>query len=90
MSTAVDETGKALRGQIGDLLQGLSEAELQMVSKFVEFVYYGAGRHTAANAPIDDEPETEEERRAVELARGSLDRNAGVLSQEELRRQLGL
>jgi hypothetical protein len=90
MSTAVDETGKALRGQIGDLLQGLSEAELQMVSKFVEFVYYGAGLHTAANAPIDDEPETEEERRAVELARDSLDRNAGVLSQEELRRRLGL
>ena len=90
MGTAVDETEKALREQIGDLLRGLSEAELQMVSKFVEFVYYGSGLHTTANAPIDDEPETEEERRAVALARDALDRNAGVLSQEELRRRLGL
>ena len=90
MSTVVNEAQKTLRERIADLLQGLAESELRMVSKFVEFVYYGAGHRTTANAPVDDEPETEEERRGAALARESLARDEDVLSQEELRRRLGL
>jgi hypothetical protein len=43
------------------------------------------------NAPIDDEPETEEERRAVAEARGWLARNGGHgIPHEEAMQRLGL
>ena len=41
------------------------------------------------NAPLDDEPETAEERAAVEEAREA-ERRGEVISDEELRRRLGL
>ena len=40
-------------------------------------------------APLDDEPESEEERAAVEEAREA-ERRGEVISDEELRRRLGL
>ncbi len=45
--------------------------------------------HAFLNAPEDDEPETEEERAAVEEAYEALARGE-VVSDEELRRELGL
>jgi hypothetical protein len=38
-----------------------------------------------ANAPDDDEPETEEERAAVEAARGDLRAGSGLYTHEEVR-----
>ncbi len=45
--------------------------------------------YTAETAPIDDEPETDEERAAVAEAKAELARREGITT-EELRRQLGL
>ena len=45
--------------------------------------------HAFLNAPEDDEPETEEEQAAVEEAYEALARGE-VVSDEELRRELGL
>jgi hypothetical protein len=45
--------------------------------------------YTIETAPIDDEPETEEERAAVAEARAASARGE-VMTTEELRRQLGL
>ncbi len=43
------------------------------------------------NAPVDDEPETEEEKQAVEEARTSLQHNGGKgISHDEAMRRLGL
>jgi hypothetical protein len=42
-----------------------------------------------ANAPLDDEPETDEEREAVAEGRAALARGESV-SLEEVRRQLGI
>ena len=41
------------------------------------------------NAPIDDEPDTEEERALIAEGRAALERG-DVVSDEELRRELGL
>lgn len=41
------------------------------------------------NAPLDDEPETDEERAAIEEGLADLERG-DVVSDEELRRELGL
>ncbi len=60
------------------------------VQKFVEFLYHGAGLHTAETAPIDNEPETDEERAAVQEARDSIARGERGIPHEELRRKLGL
>lgn len=44
---------------------------------------------TLLNAPIDDEPETEEERAAVAEALAELERGE-IVTDEELRRELGI
>ena len=76
VSATIDHVGReqTIKDLIADLLKGLSESELLMVKKFVEFVSYGAGLHTIETAPIDDEPETEGERAAVQEARDSMAR----------------
>lgn len=49
----------------------------------------GSGLRALLEAPLDDEPETEEERRAVHAAREDLARGE-VRTLEEVRRELGL
>jgi len=90
MPVALDRPGQAIKDRIADLLDALSEPELVTVQKFVEFLYHGAGLHTAETAPIDNEPETEEERTAVQEARDSIARGERGIPHEELRRELGL
>jgi hypothetical protein len=92
MPTTLDQAAlmRPTKDRIANLLDALSESELETVRKFVEFLYHGAGLYTAATAPVDEEPETEEERAAVQEARDSLDRGERGIPHEEVRRELGL
>ena len=58
-------------------LDRLSEAQLSAVRGLLEAMLDPAAR-ALANAPVDDEPVTEEEERAVAEARESLKRNGGI------------
>jgi hypothetical protein len=92
MPVTIDHAGQEenIKESVADLLNGLSGSELVMVKKFVELISYGAGPHTIETAPIDDEPETEQERAAVQEARDSIARGETGISHDELRRELGL
>ena len=92
MAATIDPVGQeqTIQGHIADLLKGLSRSELLMVKKFVEFVSYGAGLRTIETAPIDEEPETDGERAAVQEARDSMARGERGVPHEELRREFGL
>lgn len=77
-------------------VEELSEAEAAEALEILVDRGEGAepGERTAAtldelldNAPIDDEPETEEERRAVAEAREEL-RRGEVISAEEIKREI--
>lgn len=81
---------QAVKDRIADLLDALGESELVTVQRFVEFLYHGAGLHTAETAPIDNEAETDEERAAVQEARDSIARGERGIPHEELRHELGL
>ncbi len=75
---------------IKQLVDQLPESELETVRRFLEYVKASADPvwNAFLNAPLDDEPETEEERSSVEEARR--DFQAGnVISLEELDRKLG-
>ncbi len=92
MAAAIDQVGEqqAIKDHVVDLLKGLSGWELLAVKKFVEFISYGAGRHTIETAPIDDEPETAGERAAVQEARDSMARGERGIPHDQLRREFGL
>jgi len=77
------------RDHLRQLVDRLPESELSAAERFLSFLCADPVLLALANAPEDDEPETEEERLAVEEARESLRRGAGI-SHEELRRELGL
>ena len=75
------------------LIDELPESELHAAERFLEYLR-DMGRCDPVllaleNAPFDDEPETEEERAAVQEAREALARGE-VVSDEQLRRELGL
>ena len=72
------------------LIEELPEAELQAAERFLAFLRSQADPLVAAlaAAPVDDEPETEEERLAVAEAREAIARG-DVVSDEELWRRLG-
>ncbi|MBX6352053.1 MAG: hypothetical protein IRZ10_01860 [Thermoflavifilum sp.] len=74
------------------MLDAIPEGLLPAVRKSLESILDGADdpvRRALENAPLDDEPETDEERKAVE--EGKADIRAGrTLSTDELRQELGL
>jgi hypothetical protein len=76
------------RDRLHDLVDALPEGEFATAARVLEAL--GSPRdYTTVTAPIDDEPETEEERLAVEEARADV--AAGrVSSAAEVFRRLGL
>jgi hypothetical protein len=78
--------------RLHDLIDALPERDVATIARVLEaFTGLDAGEpfYTLETAPLDDEPETEAERRAVEEARADL--AAGrVVTQEELDRRYGL
>ncbi len=77
------------REHLHQLVEQVPEGEVHAAERFLEYLCAEPVLRALANAPLDDEPETEEERQAVEEARESLRRGEGI-SHEELRRELGL
>jgi hypothetical protein len=72
------------------LIDRLPETQLSALVGLLETIVDPAAA-ALRNAPVDDEPETEEEKQAVAEARAWLDRNGGKgIPHEEAMRRLGL
>jgi len=81
-----------LKEELHRLVDKLPQSELRSAQRFLRYLNDTARDpllQTLANAPIDEEPETEEERRAVQIAREEVARGE-VKSLEEVRSELGL
>lgn len=82
------------RERVMKMVEGLEdypEASIAAVEEFIAFIRWQVDPVRAAldNAPIDDEPEDEEERLAVAEAKAELARGEGI-PDEEVWRSLGL
>lgn len=80
------------REELHDLINRLPESELPAVRSYLRYLAETTDDpvlRALVNAPVDDEPETEEEKKAVEEAKGAL-AEGRVLSDEEMARELGL
>jgi hypothetical protein len=63
--------------QAHELIERLAPSQISAVVHLLE-VMTDSLAHSLANAPIDDEPITEEEAREIAAARASLDRGEGI------------
>lgn len=80
------------KDELHRLVDELPVGEVQAARRFLEYLRDRGGDpllRALENAPEDDEPETPEEEAAVKHARESVKRGE-VVSDEELRRRLGL
>ncbi len=78
------------REELHELIDKLPESELPAVRSYLRYLADVATDpvlRTLLNAPLDDEPETEEERQAVQEAKEDV-ASGRVVSQEEARRRL--
>ena len=84
-------TSKATKKDLKGIVDQLPESELQTARRFLEYLRDTCDPVLQAflKAPEDDVPETEEERAAVPEAYEALARG-DVVSDEELKRELGL
>lgn len=65
------------RQQAHDLIKRLAPSQISAVVRLLELMTDPVAR-SLANAPLDDEPVSEEEAREVAAARASLDRGEGI------------
>ena len=89
----VDEQDEraALRQNLKDLIDGLPERDLYAVKRYIQFLHYvdDPVAMSLAEAPLDDEPLTDEDIAA--LAEAEEDIKAGrLIPAEEVYRELGL
>jgi len=80
------------REDLHRLIEEIPDGELPGVQRYLEYVRDIASdpvRRSIETAPLDDEPETEEERQGVEEAKADI-RAGRTMSTEELKRELGL
>ncbi len=76
--------------ELHDLVDRLSDEDLAEALAYVRWLISDAASHDPlAAVPIDDEPETEEERAAVERALEQL-QTGDVVPHTQVRRELGL
>jgi len=69
--------------QVHELVERLAPSQISALVHLLE-VMVDPVAHSLANAPIDDEPVTEEEARDIAAARASLDRGEGITNEEVL------
>src|ERR1700722_10203599 len=69
--------------QAHDLIERLAPSQISAVVHLLEAMIDQRAR-SLANAPVDDEPVTEEEARQIAAARASLDRGEGILHEKVL------
>ncbi|OFW77949.1 MAG: hypothetical protein A2201_13455 [Alicyclobacillus sp. RIFOXYA1_FULL_53_8] len=80
------------REELHRILDEIPEGKLPVVRKYLKNVRDATDdpvRRAVENAPLDDEPETEEEIQAVEESKADI-RTGRTLSNVELKRELGL
>lgn len=79
------------REELRRILDQLPEGELRAARRYLEYLrdLGDPVRRAFETAPEDDEPESEEEARAVQEGRDAIERGE-VVSDAEVRRQLGL
>jgi Spy/CpxP family protein refolding chaperone len=80
------------REELHELIDQIPESELPAARSYLRYLAQTASDpvlRSLLNAPIDDEPETEEERKAVDEAKEAL-AEGRVMSDEEMARVLGL
>ncbi len=79
------------RATLHQIIEALPESELVAAERFLAYLRDMADpvRRTLLTAPWDDEPETEDERQAVQEARNELARGE-VYPLDEVRREPGL
>ena len=78
-----------MRAHLHALVDLLPECELAPAGRLLAALPGDAMLRTLMDAPADDEPVTEEERRLLDQARESL-RNDGGVTTADLRRSLGI
>ncbi len=90
-SSSIIDTAFDLDGGLGRLIDSLPESEIQTAQRFLEYLqmHEDLVANAAQEAPEDDEPETEEERRMVIEAREDIERG-DVSSGEPAWEELGL
>lgn len=74
--------------KLRERLDGMSEARAAQTLGWIEDTEDDPLLQVLANAPLDDEPETDEERRLVEEGREDF-RRGDVVSWEEIRKEFG-
>lgn len=74
--------------KLRERLDGMSEARAAQTLGWIEDTEDDPLLLALANAPLDDEPETDEERRLVEEGREDF-RRGDVVSWEEIRKEFG-
>ena len=72
-----------------ELIERLPVDRIPTVVRFMEFMLLDPVSRSLATAPIDDEPLTEEEARAIEASKEWLRHNQGI-SHEEVLAEFGL
>lgn len=78
-----------LKQELHDLIDQLDDEDVAETLAYVRWLIIdGTPRRTPETVPIDDEPETEEERAAVARALEQLKRG-DVVSHAQVRRELG-
>lgn len=82
----------AIKDKLHHLVDRLPDSEVPAAERYLEYLSLARRDpflQALVNAPLDDEPETEEERAAVAEARSALE-GGEVISDDDLRRDLGL
>jgi hypothetical protein len=83
--------GAAEKHHAHELIELLPDSQLAVAVRFLESMLLDPVAAALRNAPMDDEPETEEEKQAVAEARVWLERNGGKgIPHDEAMRRLGM
>ena len=86
------KVGSSARDALHRLVDELPQDETTAAELFLEYLKGGRADQlllTLATAPWDDEPETDEERRALEEAREDV-REGRLVSMDEVKREFGI
>ena len=79
----------SIRERIHTIIDDLSESDLETVEKMLHRFKEDPVVYAFENAPIDDEPESEEDRRAIEEADEDIERG-DLIPHAQVKRELGL
>jgi len=77
------------RATLHQLIDRIPEEELAAAKRFLEYLATGPACRAALSAPPDDEPVTEADAAAIQLARDEI-RTGKVVAHDEILREFGL